>query len=137
MPARSPRSNKRIVLLLLLTIAGWIAILFTESSQPPAEIMSLVPGLDKLAHFLAFGVLGLLICALWFKLKPKPAIPLFSMPLLLVSLSGLIEESYQMLVPGRTGSLPDLLADVGGAVFAIFLANRIAVLSRACSRFLP
>jgi len=32
------------------------------------------------------------------------------MPLLIVTLSGIIEESYQMLVPARAASLLDLLA---------------------------
>ena len=88
-------------------------------------------GLDKVAHFLAFFGLGLLVCALSFKLTPRPVIPLFSMPLLIVILSGIIEESYQMLVPGRAASLLDLLADICGALFAIILANRAALLIRA------
>lgn len=96
--------------------------------------MAEVPGLDKIAHFLAFGVLGLLVCALSFRLNPRPAIPLFSMPLAVVALSGVIEESYQLFIPGRTASLPDLLADICGAMFAIVLANRIARLSRIYPR---
>jgi VanZ family protein len=56
---------------------------------------------------------------------------LFSIPLLIVILSGIIEESYQMLIPGRASDLLDLLADVCGALFAIILANRVAHLMRA------
>lgn len=123
-------NNTRIIALLMAMIGGWIAILFIESSQPPAAFMAKVPGLDKIAHFLAFGILGLLVCAVSFRLKSRPAIPLFSMPLAIVALSGIIEESYQLFIPGRTASLPDLLADVCGAIFAIVLANRIAQLSR-------
>lgn len=51
--------------------------------------------------------------------------PLFSMPLAIVIVSGIIEESYQMFIPGRTASLLDLLADICGAVFAILIANRV------------
>lgn len=47
------------------------------------------------------------------------------MPLLVVTLCGVIEESIQMFVPGRMASVPDLLADMGGAVFAIWLANLV------------
>ena len=124
-------SNPKPIIFLSLLISGWITTLLIESSQPPLPLLGEVYGLDKVAHFLAFSVLGLLVCALSFKLTPRPAIPLFSMPLLIVTLSGIIEESYQMLVPARAASLLDLLADICGALFAIILANRVAHLIRA------
>jgi len=123
-------SNHKPTILLILLIVGWIATLLIESSQPPLPILGEVHGLDKAVHFLAFGGLGLLVCTLSFKLRPKPAIPLLSFPLLIVTLFGVIEESYQVLVPGRTADLLDLLADVSGALFAIILANRVAHLIR-------
>ena len=124
-------SNPKPIIFLSLLISGWITTLLIESSQPPLPLLGEVYGLDKVAHFLAFSALGLLVCALSFKLTPRPAIPLFSMPLLIVTLSGIIEESYQMLVPARAASLLDLLADICGALFAIILANRVAHLIRA------
>lgn len=133
MTITAPSLNLRII-LIILSISGWITILLIESSQPPAEIMAIIPGIDKAAHFFAFGILGLLVCALSFTLNPKPTLPLFSLPLLVVSLSGIIEECYQIFVPGRTASLLDLLADILGAVFAIVLANRLAWLSRIYAR---
>ncbi len=126
-------NNTWINALLVLMIGGWIAMLFIESSQPPAEIMGKVPGLDKIAHFVAYSILGLLVCALSFRLRYKPNIPLLSMPLLFVSLVGIAEESYQHFVPGRTASLPDILSDICGAIFSIVLANRLALLSRTHS----
>jgi VanZ family protein len=118
--------NYKPILLLSLLIASLIAALLIESSGPPLPLLGEVQGLDKLAHFLAFSGLGLLVCALSFKLSPRPAIPLFSIPLLTVTLFGIIDESYQMLIPGRASELLDLLADVCGALFSIILANRIA-----------
>ncbi len=127
-------NNTWINALLILMISGWITMLFIESSQPPAEIMGKVPGLDKIAHLLAYGILGLMVCALSFRLKYKPKIPLLSIPLLFVSLVGAIEESYQHFVPGRTASLADLLADICGAIFSVVLANRLALLIRTYPR---
>jgi len=124
-------SNLKPIILISLLILGWITTLLIESSQPPLPLLGEVHGLDKVAHFLAFSGLGLLVCALSFKLTPRPAIPLFSMPLLIVTLSGIIEESYQLFVPGRAASMLDLLADICGALFAIILANRVAHLIRA------
>jgi VanZ family protein len=48
----------------------------------------------------------------------------------IVTLFGIIEESYQMLIPGRQSDLLDLLADICGALFAIVLANIIAHIMR-------
>lgn len=122
---RISASNTRAIILLSLMIIGWIGILFTESTRPPAEFLGLVPQLDKVAHFGAFSVLGLLVCCLSLRLGPKSRIPLFSLPLLVVMLCGLLEECLQMFVPGRMASIPDLLADMGGAIFAILLVNRM------------
>jgi VanZ family protein len=127
-------SNHKPSLLLGLLIVGWIAALLIESSGQPLPILVEVKGLDKLAHFIAFSGLGLLVCALSFTLSPRPAIPLFSIPLLMVTLFGIIEESYQMLIPGRTADLLDLLADISGAAFAIIFANRVAHLIRTNNR---
>ena len=126
--------NHKLTILLSLFIVGWIAGLLIESSRAPLQLLGLVQGLDKAAHFLAFCGLGLLVCALSFNLYPRAAIPLFSMPLFIVTLSGIIEESYQMFVPGRAADLLDLLADICGAACAIILANRVAYLMRANKR---
>lgn len=117
------KGNRKLAMLFILLSIGWIAMLFTESSQPPAPIMGEVPGLDKLAHFVAFGVLAFFLCVVTFCITDKPSVPLFSMPLLVSTLSGILEEGYQMTVPGRTGSLLDLTANLCGAVFVIFLVN--------------
>ncbi len=123
-------TNRKPTLFLSLLIIGLMASLLIESSGPPLAIMGQIQHLDKLAHFLAFSGLGLLVCALAFIINPVPAIPLFSIPLLVVGLFGIIEESFQMLIPGRQSDLFDLLADICGALFAIMLANLIARLMR-------
>lgn len=123
---RTSSSKNRSIILLSLMIIGWIGILFTESTRPPAEFLRMIPQLDKVAHFGAFFILGLLVCSLSLKLRLKSSIPLFTLSLLVVTLCGVLEECLQMLVPGRTASIPDLLADTGGGIFAILLANRVS-----------
>ncbi len=118
-------TNRIPALFLSLLIIGLMISLLIESSGPPLAIMGQIQHLDKLAHFLAFSGLGLLVCALAFTLNPVPAIPLLSMPLLIVGLFGILEESFQMLIPGRQFDLLDLLADISGAIFAITIANLI------------
>ena len=123
-------NNLKPIFFLCLLIISWIVATLIESSGSPLPLLGEAPHLDKVAHFLAFSGLGLLACALAFKLSPTPAIPLLSIPLLLVTLFGIIDEAFQMLIPGRQADLLDLLADICGALFAIFLANLIARLMR-------
>ncbi len=123
--AAIPANNARGIFLWSFMIIGWISILFIESTRPPAEFIGLIPHIDKAAHFGAFCVLGLLVCGLSLKLRPTPRIPIFSIPLAVVTLCGVLEESLQMFVPGRVASILDLLADMSGAIFAILLINRI------------
>jgi VanZ family protein len=124
-------SNRLQTIFLGFLMTGFLAALLVESSQPPLSLLGEYEGLDKVAHFIAFSFLGLLACALSFKRNPRISIPLFSMPLLIVTLSGVIEEIYQMYIPGRAASIFDLLADVLGAMFAILIANRLALLIRS------
>lgn len=120
--AKYKGERKHAVIFILLSIL-WISFLFVESSQPPSKIISEVSGLDKVAHFVAFGILTLLLIAASFNLNGKKAISLFLLPSLISMLFGVIEESYQMYVPGRLGSLSDMAADIFGSIFAVFMAK--------------
>jgi VanZ family protein len=48
----------------------------------------------------------------------------------LCTLFAVIDESLQAFIPGRTGSLQDVVVDTSGAVFAYFLYRVIVRLSR-------
>ncbi|QWF71185.1 VanZ family protein [Methylomonas paludis] len=122
-------------IVLVVVIVAWIGLLFTESSHPSAEIFDKIEGLDKVAHFFAFGVLSLLASAASLLLSSKPSLSIFSAPLLIVSVVGALEEWYQMYVPTRNASFADLMADVLGAIFAILLANWLARLNRTHQHF--
>ncbi len=123
--AQTSTKNTGVILLLSLMMIRWIGILIYESTQPSAKFLGLIPQLDKAAHFGAFCILGLLICGLSLTLRPKPRLPIFSIPLVVVTLCGFFEECIQMFVPGRVASIFDVLADMCGGIFAILLINRI------------
>lgn len=131
--APTPANNARVVFLLGLLLVCWIGLLFIESTRSPSEFIGLIPHIDKAAHFGAFSILGLLVCGLSLTLNHKPHIPIFSMPLLVVTLCGAFEECLQMFVPGRVASHWDLLADMSGGIFAILLINRIRTTRRKAS----
>jgi len=99
-------------------------MLLAESSQPPAKIMEAVSGLDKLAHFIAFGILASLLAGLSLFLNGKQ-ISVLSAPLLGAIFVGVLEESYQSTVTGRSASLFDLIADTCGAIFSVIMIRYI------------
>jgi VanZ family protein len=128
------QGNRYLGILFILLSVAWIGILFAESSQPPAKIINEISGLDKVAHFLAFSILASLLCMARLSFFGVRPIPLFSLPLLLATLVGIVEEVYQMTVPLRAGSPFDLLADICGAVFAVVIVNRVLSLMHSNSR---
>jgi VanZ family protein len=95
----------------------WTAVLFGASSRQSLPV-DLHSGTDKLAHFGAYAVLGLLlahgqlrsgISVLW--------VMLFG------SLIGGMDELYQGTVPNRSPDLHDWVADSLGVVAGVFLFN--------------
>jgi VanZ family protein len=91
-----------------------IGILLLQSSTARLSAPS-VPGLDKIAHFLYFGLLatqlqlsGLTRCKTW-------------LTFLCVVLFGLSDELHQLFTQGRDCSLLDLACDSSGAALALTL----------------
>ena len=115
----------KYTIVLSILILSLMTALLVESSQPPLPLLGKVNNLDKVAHFSAFSCLSLLICALFLKVSSKEKIPLFSAPLIITTIFGIIDESFQTVIPSLSSSLYDLLADVLGAIFAILIANQI------------
>jgi VanZ family protein len=78
-------------------------------------------GVDKAAHFVEFGVLGLLLSLGYFNAfsisVPAKAILVFLTGLPL----GLLDELHQGFVPGRTSSLNDVAADAAGIIAGILV----------------
>lgn len=79
---------------------------------------------DKIAHLVVFLVMVVLIH------RSLRASGRFERPLLMAALLTLIYallmESLQVLVPGREGSLADLVADVVGVLLPLPIISRVA-----------
>lgn len=99
--------------------AAWAAFLFVESgsSTAGAFLAFLPPGADKVAHGVAFGLLGALVTL-------GSGNPWWGV--LAALLYGVSDEYHQSFVPGRSVEFLDVVADtVGGAVGA-FLVDALA-----------
>ena len=90
----------------------WAAIILLLTSIPVPERVY-VPGGDKTAHILMYGVLGFLSARAALRSS-------WSAPGLVVLLLGIVtfaamDEAHQMLIPGRFADRMDWYADIVGA----------------------
>ena len=110
-------SNRKWAIFLGLIAIAWIALIYVESSQPPPKILGEILGLDKVAHFAAYGVLGLMILAILTLIDTYKKIPVLPITVVLVLLAGVFDEFHQSFVPERNVDGWDLFADfLGGCV---------------------
>jgi VanZ family protein len=99
-----------------LAALAWAALIAYLSSRPPAAILSEHPWLDKPVHVLVFALLGGLVLLAVGRVRRWSHWPAALLSILLVATAGLADEAYQLLVPLRTCSLWDWLADLAGGV---------------------
>lgn len=118
-------NNKWLILSSLITI-GWIVLIYVESSQPPPKILGEIPGLDKVAHFAVYSILGLMILAILTIIDTYKKIPVLPLAVFLVVIAGVFDESHQALVPERNANGWDLVADFCGGLFATIAIQRFA-----------
>lgn len=105
-----------------------MGIIFFFSHQPgdSLHLPSVPPGLDKIGHLFAYGLLALTV--LWFLGSAKQAIlsVVALKTVIFCLLYGITDEWHQSFVPLRSVSTFDLMADLTGAIVvsAIWWINR-------------
>ena len=118
------KDNKKLIILFSLITLGWLILIYIESSQPAPKILGEIPGLDKVAHIAAYGVLGLMILVMLTLIDTYKKIPILPLTVFLVVLAGLFDEFHQAFVPGRNTDAWDLLADFCGGLFSTVVIQR-------------
>lgn len=96
----------------------WAAVIFAASSRPRLPV-DLELGLDKVAHFGAYTVLGLALA----HGQLRSGWP-WAAALLLGLLYAASDELHQSLVPGRSPDLADWIADAFGTGAGVLLYHR-------------
>lgn len=107
------------VLLVLVTpgpVIEWLKAIMALPIRPPSA--SEFP-MDKVVHCMMFAVSGFLVCRAW--LPTRGAIFIIAMLLAFAALT----EVMQMVVPGRSGSVMDWLADGVGVLLGFWWAQRL------------
>lgn len=95
--------------MIQLILTGYIILVIFLSLIPSAAIGGAMPS-DKLAHFLAYGVMGVLA-----SLSVKSISKKVLLFILIIGL-GILLELLQFYIPGRSASLFDIIANTLGAV---------------------
>ncbi len=97
-------------------------LIFLQSSFPSIESIPELPYTDKLLHFFAYAVLGALFLRAYKTLQIRNNLKLLIiLSVLSSSLYGISDEIHQYFVPSRSFEYVDILADVLGSLFGVFI----------------
>jgi len=108
-----------------LPLTAYCVFIYIQSSYPSPEALPSFEFSDKLMHFGAYAVMGVLFYRAYQTLPFRTNIQLivlFSM--ISASLYGVSDEIHQSFVPYRDGSFGDVIADVLGAVCGVYVYHR-------------
>jgi VanZ family protein len=110
----------------VLVLAAWMGLISYWSGQgslpiDQPDIATALHGLQhRIAHLIAFGVLGLL--ARWaLDGMPRPGL----VAIALVSLFGATDEWHQAFTAGRRAAIDDWATDTGSAALALYAWGRV------------
>ena len=105
-----------------LPLIAYCLFIYIQSSFPSPESLPSFEFSDKLYHFAAYAVMGILFYRAYQTLPIKNNIQLLLLlSLISACLYGISDEIHQSFVPERDGSLLDVVADMLGAVCGIYL----------------
>lgn len=100
----------------------YCVLIFIQSSYPSPEDVPDIPYFDKFLHFSAYALLGALFIrayrTLWIKDNTNLLIIL---GILSSSFYGISDEIHQYYVPFRDADLMDVLADILGSLFGVWI----------------
>lgn len=125
--------KKSLKTLLKLPAPLIIIAIWYLSSQSTVPLPKGIFGVDKIAHFIAYGALSFAL-SLWFSREEWRANPwkvAFTV-ITIASLYGAVDEFHQSFVPGRDMSAWDLMADtigagIGAIMFRAWMCRDISV----------
>lgn len=95
------------------------AVLFALSHQPAIPMAEVV--WDKLSHFVAYLVFGLLALRATHEGGPALRAGAAAAAFALTAAYAISDEVHQSFVPGRSSSVLDVVADVAGGIAAVAL----------------
>jgi len=99
--------------------------IFFEAFHGPTIDNRIIPNLDKMAHVAAFGLLTFLLLRYLRSIGFANGWRILLGVGLTITVMGVLDEWVQSMVPGRTASPMDVLADVAGGLACMFFESRL------------
>ena len=119
-----PPRLKRFTFYWLPLIAYCLAI-YIQSDLPASEHIPSFEFSDKILHFFAYAVMGVLFYRAYqtLRIKGDPRL-LILLSIASATLYGISDEIHQYYVPFRDASILDAVANMLGAVCGVYLYHR-------------
>ena len=113
---------KHVIWFQLPAIA-WAAAIFIQSSMSYIDTPDLGFDMqDKLFHAIEYAILGFLLRrALVFQSNPFLQRHAGWLTILIGSIYAISDEIHQFYVPGRSSDIGDVVADIVGIIFVVFI----------------
>jgi VanZ family protein len=120
------QTKLRIFLFYWLPLIVACLAIFIQSSYPGSERMPDVRFLDKLLHFGAYGVLGILFFRAYATLPLKNNYNLLIfISIVSATLYGISDELHQYFVPFRHADMMDGVANTLGSICGVYVYYRL------------
>jgi VanZ family protein len=122
-----PLKLKRF-LIYWLPLILYCLFIYIQSANPSPEQIPSIPFFDKVLHFAAYGIMGILFYRAYQTLRIKNNIKmLMLLSMVSASLYGISDEIHQSFVPFREAEVADAIADIIGAVSGVLLYQLVVV----------
>ncbi|NIA23519.1 MAG: hypothetical protein GWP03_05115 [Proteobacteria bacterium] len=110
---------KRLKSKSLIPAYAWLVLIFAVSSIPHLRVtFSNIVSMDKIAHFSEYFIFGLMFKYGLYKNDGSRVKNIITV-IVVTALFATLDEIHQLIVPGRTASVYDFIADfLGGAIFS-------------------
>ena len=97
-------------------------LIYIQSDYPSPDKLPSFILMDKMLHFLAYGIMGILFYRAYQTLRIKNNRQmLFLLSVVSASLYGISDEIHQYFVPARNADILDVIADTFGAVCIVYI----------------
>lgn len=116
-----PTRLKRFALHWLPLIL-YCLLIYIQSANPSPEQIPSFPFVDKLLHFTAYGIMGILFYRAYLTLQLKEnERMLMLLSVVSATLYGISDEFHQSFVPFRDAEIADIIADLIGSACGVWL----------------
>jgi VanZ family protein len=111
-----------------LPLIAYCVFIYIQSDYPSPERLPSFRFSDKLLHFMAYAVMGVLFYRVYQTLPFRDNIPLLMLlSMISAALYGISDEIHQSFVPYRDGSFWDVVADILGSIGGVYAYHRLTL----------